>query len=252
MLRGGALPLGLGPTSPPAGVTRAQVLAAVAKALEDCSGPQPARTAGCPEPFQAGAATWWQAHGDPGANAQVRLSGSQADVNGRFVFVRTDGGRVRQVDAHAYDAAVQWTGSALRVDSVRRVASGPLVPEPGQPGVDVEAEVRDQAVSSVRACQSTFVASGVEPCPPDLVQTCGPADTTRWTANGDPGAGARVAYDSATGLFTVTGTASFTETVTSGQAPCAPQRTQQETLQYELTVSWERSQFPDAFQGRYR
>jgi hypothetical protein len=115
-------------------------------------------------------------------------------------------GVCHDISAGPFMATLKRSGSAMSVADLT-TGGGIGVPELSDPGdhTTVLGAVRD----FFGTCATAPTSEGAPDCPQAINGGCEPESATTWTLKRDPTVGARVAWNSTTGVYTVTGTEDF-------------------------------------------
>lgn len=225
-------------------VADADVIAAVAGRLDRCFDPASPPPWTCPQLLTGGPGAW-QVRGDSLSGATVSYEGNdQFTVATHFVAVLAapaDPSSILAIDAGPVQALVHWDGETLDVDRIDRQQVGPAVP---RPTTDDDASVLRLAAAHLAACARQTTVQVRQGCPSGLVaqsavQACADAQpAVMWKQSGDPLTGAKVGYDTPTGLYHIIGHDSLDESLVQ---PSQCKGTGRRQGDYTLVMVLERS-----------
>jgi hypothetical protein len=193
------------PNLTPVGLEKAT--AAIKTGFASCVAQTGLRPDGCPQSVSSSVVSsgQWQLVGDPSQNLAFSLDGDANLVGvGRFQMVftfqeRGVSGPAHMVAAGGFNAVLNLAADDMSVSSIRPAAGLPAI---GRPAAATDQAALDIVSQALKACASVRAANPGA-CPQSFYFPN--SSDFRWTLVTDPLLNARVAYDSATGVFTVKG-----------------------------------------------
>jgi hypothetical protein len=188
-------------------VGREKATAAIKTGFASCVAHTGLRPDGCPQSVSSSVVSsgQWQLVGDPSQNLAFSLDGDANLVGvGRFQMVftfqeRGVSGPAHMVAAGGFNAVLNLAADDMSVSSIRPAAGLPAI---GRPAAATDQAALDIVSQALKACASVRAANPGA-CPQSFYFPN--SSDFRWTLVTDPLLNARVAYDSATGVFTVKG-----------------------------------------------
>jgi hypothetical protein len=182
---------------------KAAVMTAFAACAQQTVSEAPAGS-GCPQSAGLPQSTsgQWQLVGEP---SQVLMAVFDPDMtvvaygHYQMVFAWQDHGIQHFPVASSYAVSLSPTATDIQVDSIQNSDGAPVLQRPAAASDQAAKDLVAEAFAQCAAATSDYTAD----CPQYLADSG--VTNARWVLRGDPLAGATVAFDSTSGLFTVHG-----------------------------------------------
>ena len=217
----------------------AAATAAVKASLIACANKTSLQPDGCPQAYgdpliNSGR---WSLVGDPTTDIAIGFDASTnlaATGHYQMIFAFEDGGTKHRVVAGGYVATLEVQASAITASAISPV--GGLAP------IARPSAATDEAALSIVAKGLATCAQATGPhapdCPQDLASPL--AENVHWKLSGDPTQSATVTFDSASGIFTVSGPLDMTASYTINGYPSSDRSAY---TSYDAQLLWDGAQF---------